>query len=332
MHRDLAIAGLTNHTRSSVREWGSAAMRRELPPFCAVRAFEASARHVSFKQAAEELCVTQSAISHQIKLLEEFLGLPLFRRGVREVVLTRGGADYFADLSRSLDQMAAATARVRDSNETARLAVCTTPAFADKWLLPRLTSLRRAHPEIELQISTSLEPADFARDGIDINILWREDNRPGLRVDRLLASSRFPVASPRLFRGRQTPAHPDDLGNFTLLHDETTADWPRWLALAGATKVNAQAGPRFQHCGLLLQAAIEAQGVAMAYKALAEADLAAGRLVRLFDIELPPAIIYYIVAPESWQTRPKIRAFRNWLLHEARSAEVKRSVAEPCLA
>lgn len=292
-------------------------MRRNLPPFPAVRAFEASARHGGFKQAAEELCITQSAISHQIKALEEYLGVQLFHRETRGVALTKDGSHYLVELTDVLDRMAAATARIRNSDTSGPLSVRASPGFAARWLVPRLAAFHDACPAIELHISGSIRPADFATEDVDIDIRWGYRRSHGLRVDPLLAASRFPVASPALLKNGPALHHPEDLRHHTLLHDETGNDWARWLELAGASFEAAIKGPRFEHCDLLLNAAASGQGIALAFDVLVAGDLAGGRLVRPFDLNLPPAIIYSVVTPEAWSGRPKIAAFRNWLLMEA---------------
>lgn len=292
-------------------------MRRDLPPFTAIRSFEAAARHLSFKRAAEELNVTQSAISHQVKSLEDFLGVQLFRRGTRTVALTSEGADYLDELSGVLDRMAAATDRMRDKGASGPLFVRSTPAFAARWLVPRLTAFHDAHPQIELHISTSLEPADFANEEVDVDIRFGEDQSPGLRVDPFLSSARFPVASPKLLDGRPKLRSPDDLRSFTLLHDEVGDGWEQWLDCAGVRRFDPRPGPRFSHCDLVLRAATEGQGIALAYGVLAEPDLATGQLVRLFDISLPSKVVYSVVSAQAWSDRPKIAAFRSWLLRAA---------------
>jgi LysR family transcriptional regulator, glycine cleavage system transcriptional activator len=292
-------------------------MHRNLPPFPAVRAFEASARHCSFKLAAGELCLTQSAISHQVKTLEDYLGVQLFFRETRGVALTSEGAGYLHELTSVLDRMAAATAQVRNSDASGPLSVRATPGLANRWLVPRLTAFHQACPAIELNISTSIEPADFAKEDVDVDIRWGCVPSPGLRVDPLITATRFPVASPALLKNGPALHHPDALQYYTLLQDSSGNDWGRWLALAGARFENAIWGPRFAHCDLLLTAAVENQGVALAFDILAVTDLANGRLVRLFDVNLPPMIMYSVVTPETWSGRPKIAAFRNWLLQEA---------------
>jgi len=294
----------------------SAVMRRDLPPFTSIRSFEAAARHLSFTAAAEELNVTQSAISHQVKALEDYLGVRLFLRGTREIVLTSEGAGYLCDVSLLLDRLAAATDQVRDKDAAGPLFITATPAFAARWLVPRLAAFRAALPGIELHVATSLRPPDFAGARVDVAIRFGQEQIPGLLVAPFLSSKRFPVASPRLLNGRRSPGAPDDLRHFTLLHDEVGDEWEAWVRCAGLADFDPSPGPRFEHCELTLRAATEAQGVALAYGTLIEDDLAARRLIRLFDIDLPSRVIYSIVTPEAWTTRPKIAAFRSWLLQQ----------------
>jgi len=230
-------------------------MRRDLPPFASLRSFEAAARHLSFRGAGEELHVTQSAISHQVKALEEHLGVQLFLRGTRGIVLTDEGAVYLDEISVVLDQLAAATDHVRDKDVSGPLFVRSTPAFAARWLVPRLTAFQAAHPRIELHISTSLEPADFAGDRVDVDIRFGQPELAGLRVDPFLSSARFPVANPRLLNGRRSLPSPNDLRHFTLLHNEVEDGWQQWLECAGVTNFDSTLGPRFEHCNLTLRAA-----------------------------------------------------------------------------
>jgi LysR family glycine cleavage system transcriptional activator len=291
-------------------------MRRDLPPFASIRSFEAAARHLSFKAAAEELNVTQSAISHQVKALEEYLGVSLFLRGTRSITLTHEGSRYLGDISLLLDQLAEATSHFRDSDAVGPLFVTATPAFAARWLVPRIAAFHAGHPQIELHIATSLRPPDFARDRIDVAIRYGQEKLPGLLVVPFFSTTMFPVASPRLLNGARSLRRPADLRHFTLLHAEVDDGWPDWLRSAGLADLDVGTGPRFEHCELLLRAAEEAQGVALAYGALVEGDLAAGRLIRLFDIDLSAPVVYSIVSPETWSNRPRIAALRNWLLKE----------------
>ena len=291
-------------------------MRRDLPPFASIRSFEAAARHLSFKGAAQELHVTQSAISHQVKALEDYLGIRLFLRGTREITLTREGSDYLGEVSLLLDRLAAATDHVRDREIAGPLHITTTPAFAARWLVPRLGDFRAAFPRIELHIATSLAAPDFAGDRLDVAIRFAQDEAPGLRVIPFLSSNRFPVASPRLLNGRRGLRSAADLRRFTMLHDEVGDGWQEWVRCAGLTDFDPSPGPRFAHCELVMRAAIKAQGIALGYGALVEEELAEGRLVRLSDVALPARVIYTVVTPKAWSARPKVEAFRSWLLQQ----------------
>ena len=292
-------------------------MRRDIPSFTSIRSFEAAARHLSFKAAAEELNVTQSAISHQVKALEEYLGVRLFLRGTRAITLTPEGSGYLVEISLLLDQLATTTDHFRARDAVGSLFVTSTPAFAARWLVPRIATFQAAHPHIELHIATSLRPPDFARDRIDVAIRYGQEKLPGLLVVPFFSTTIFPVASPRLLNGARSLHRPADLRHFTLLHAEVDDAWPDWLRSAGLSDLDVGTGPRFEHCELLLRAAEEAQGVALAYGAIAAAALTAGRLVRLFDIDLPAPAVYSIVSLETWSNRPKIAALRDWLLKEA---------------
>lgn len=295
-------------------------MHRHLPPFPAVRAFEASARHSSFKLAAEELYLTNSAVSHQIKILEDYLGKRLFFREAKGVRLTEGGKSYLAELTDVLDRLATATAHIRSNNAAGPLSIRTTPGFAARWLVPRLAGFIEAYPAIELRISSSIKPTDFAREDVDIEIRWGCEQLHGQLVVPLLAANRFPVICPSLLMHGRPLLQPDDLRHYTLLHDETGSAWSLWLEHAGASFEETNRGPRFEHCDLLLRAAADGQGVALAFDVLAMAELASNQLVRPFDISLPPEVIYSVVSPESWSDCPRVKAFRNWVLMEANAA------------
>lgn len=291
-------------------------MRRHLPPFSAVRAFEAAARHLSFKAAAEELNVTQSAISHQVKGLEVFLGAALFRRQANGVALTCCGRNYFADLSSVLDHLDASTERARGAEIGGPLSVRATPAFTSRWLLPRMNDFNSAYPEIELEVTTTTSPLHFPRDGVDILIQYGQSPADGLRVEPFLSSSRFPVCSPALLRAGPPIREPEDLAQVTLLRDLVGDDWAAWFTCADSRMPEKIKGPRFAHCELTMRAAEEGQGVALAYGALINREITDGRLVKLFDLETPPKVIYSLTCPESWTNRPRIAAFRNWIFAE----------------
>ena len=302
-------------------------MARRLPPLNALRAFEAAARHLSFTRAADELAVTQTAISHQIKGLEARLGVQLFRRLPRGLVLTEEAQLFLPAIRDAFDRIAAATERLTREQGSGVLTLSTLPSFAGKWLVPRLGRVRQAHPEIDLRISASLRLVDFDRDNVDVAIRSGRGHYPGLRVDRLFTEEVFPVCSPRLLAEGPHPLRtPDDLRHHVLLHDldpgqvvfaDATEPWRRWLAAAGVDGVDVERGPLFEDTHLLLDAAIAGHGVALGRSAIAAADLAAGRLVRPFEVSLPFGLAYYLVCPEASAERPKVRAFREWLLAEA---------------
>jgi len=292
-------------------------VRRSLPSFSAVRAFEAAARHRSFKAAAEELSLTQSAISHQVKGLEQFLGATLFHRRANGVELTRCGSDYFGDLSLILDLLDRATERLKGTELSGPLAVRATPAFTARWLLPHLDSFSRSYPEIELEVTTTTDPMHFPDDGVDVLIQYGQQPAAGLSVDPFLTSSRFPVCSPEFLAKGRAIEKPEDLARVTLLRDLVGDDWATWFACADSAMPDTVKGPRFAHCELTLKAAEEGHGVALAYGALIDREIAQGTLLKLFDLETPPKVIYSLTCPEAWTNRPRIAAFRNWVFAES---------------
>ncbi len=296
-------------------------MARRLPPLTALRAFEAAARHLSFSRAADELNVTHAAVSHQIKALEAYLGVPLFHRLTRAVRLTDAGRDYLPVLRESFDAIAEATGRILDGADGGRLTVSATPAFAARWLVPRLGRFYAAHPRIDVRIDPSMALVDFQRDDVDIAIRYGRGDWPGLRVERLLSLDMFPVCSPALLEGPEPLRCPADLARHTLLHDDLREDWRRWLLAAGVEGIDLSRGPTFNDTTLLMQAAAAGLGVAIAVSALVASDLAEGRLVRPFEISVAEEAGFYLVYPEVAAARAKVRAFRDWMLAEARSVD-----------
>jgi len=307
---------LANDGFSSRDEQGSADMKRRLPPLPAIRAFEAAARCGSFKMAAEELCVDASAISHQVRVLEELLATRLFLRLPGRVDLTADGASYFAALRPLLDELdrVSRTASRRAAGE--RLAVQTTPAFAARWLFPRLPRFREAHPAITLDLSTGLPPTDLDRDNVDLVVQWGDNPVPGLRVEPFLATTRMPVCSPEFLAARPGLARPSDLRGDMLLRDMVDDGWETWFARAACVGITAS-GPRFAHCELAMRAAEAGLGVDLGYRTLIAADVRAGRLVELFGIESPVQVIYSLAYRESDRDRRALVAFRDWLTREA---------------
>ena len=240
-------------------------MSRRLPPLNALRAFEAAARHLSFTRAASELNVTQAAISHQIKALEDHLGLSLFRRLNRALMLTEQGQTLFPAVRDALDRLAEAAARLRAREAGGTLTVSTLPSFAVKWLVPRMSHFQDRHPDIDLRISAKEYLVDFARDGIDVAIRFGRGEWPGVRVEWMADEALTPVCSPVLLSGLRSPG---DLAHATLLHEDmlplgSFPTWETWLAAAGVDGVDASRGPRFSHTHLMLQAAMDGRGVAL---------------------------------------------------------------------
>jgi LysR family glycine cleavage system transcriptional activator len=292
-------------------------MSRRLPPLNALRAFEAAARHLSFTRAADELHVTQTAISHQIKALEERLAVRLFRRLPRGLLLTEEAQRYLPPVRDAFDQIAAATEQLGAGGSSGRLTVSVLPSFAAKWLVPRLGRFRATHPDLDLRISASSQLVDFARDDVDIAIRMGRGRYPGLRVDRLFGESMLPVCAPKLLSGAHPLRRPEDLREHVLLHDDDHTGWQLWLELAGVEGVDPTRGPIFTDSAMVVQAAAEGQGVALARRVLAAGDLAAGRLVQPFEVSLTHDLAYYLVSPEATAEQPRIKAFRAWLLAEA---------------
>jgi LysR family transcriptional regulator, glycine cleavage system transcriptional activator len=292
-------------------------MTRRLPPLAALRAFEAAARHLSFTRAGKELHVTQTAISHQIRALEDLLGVRLFRRLPRGLALTEEAQRYLPAVREAFDRLDAATDELITARAGGPVTASVVPSFAARWLVPRLGRFRAAHPEIDLLISASLHLVDFARENVDLGIRMGRGHYPGLRVDRLFGEALMPVCSPALLEGSQPLRRPEDLRQHILLHDDDHTGWQLWLELAGVEGVDPRRGPIFTDSGMVVQAAVEGQGVALARLALAAWDLATGRLTRPFDVSMPSDLAYYLVCPEATAERPRIAAVRAWLLAEA---------------
>lgn len=292
-------------------------MTRRIPPFPAVRAFEAAARHLSFKRAAEELHVTQSAISHQVKVLEQYLEVALFRRKPQGVNLTDAGKTYLPLVGGALDRLTSASELLRADRLGGPLTVGMSSAFASRWMVPRLGRFRDAFPSIELRIATFSRPVDFARDDVDVAIRVGLGDWPGLEARRLASSVLFPVCSPTLPLGGTPLQRPADLRHHTLLHYDYGEEWSKWLETAGVSCVDASRGPRFDDCNVMFQAAIDGQGVGLTFSALAAPDLNAGRLITLFDVKTMPTGWYHVVFPKASADRPKIIAYSDWLLDES---------------
>ena len=295
-------------------------MSRRLPPLNALRAFEAAARHLSFTLAAAELNVTQAAVSHQVRGLEDWLGLPLFRRLARALVLTEAGQLLYPEVHEALERLAAVVNRVQRQDQEGVLTVTTMDSFAVSWLVPRLGRFRQAHPDIDVRLMMADRMVDLAREGVDVGIRYGRGPWPGLTVTHLRDEELFPVCAPALLEKGRPLRKPEDLADFTLLHDEMPLDWRDWLAAVGCTSVNAERGPGYSHSNLVLLAAKAGEGVALGRSVMVADDLAEGRLVRPFAFGLPAPQAYYLVCVEGTEARPKIAAFRQWLMAEFEAA------------
>jgi LysR family glycine cleavage system transcriptional activator len=288
-----------------------------LPSLNGLHAFEAAARHLSFTRAAAELNVTQTAISHQIRRLEEQLGKRLFIRKNRSLTLTRDAADYLPAIRAAFDDLRRATERLKRPDREGLLTVSTTASLAAKWLVTRVASFQEAHPGIEVRITTSSHLVDFQRDEVDMAVRYGRGNWPGLRSEWLMAEDIFPVCSPALLKGPKPLRRPEDLVHHTLLHTTVgREDWQLWLTAAGLpVSLALRRGLSFDQSFMALQTAIDGLGVALSGRSPVEADIAAGRLVMPFDLVLPADAGYYIVAPEETADTTKIALFRDWLVH-----------------
>ena len=295
-------------------------MPRKLPPLNALRAFEAAARHLSFTRAAEELHVTQAAVSHQVKSLEDYLGIKLFRRFNRSLLLTDEGQTYMPGLTKAFDILDDSTRRLAKKEAGGPLTVSVLPSFAARWLVARLGHFRRSHPEVDLRIDPTADLADFTHGDVDVGIRYGKGDYPGLHSDRLMEEDIFPVCSPTLLEGEHPLKHPEDLAYHTLLHDDGHGDWRTWLLANQVGNVEPTRGTVFTDSSMLVEAAKRGQGVALARSVLAADDIDAGSLIRPFgENSTPSEYAYYIVCPEDTANLPKIKAFREWLLKEARS-------------
>jgi LysR family glycine cleavage system transcriptional activator len=290
--------------------------RRELPPLNALRAFEAAARHLSFTTSASELHVTQAAVSHQVKALEEFLGCRLFERRTRALALTDEGRALLPVASGAFASILAATGRIQSGELRRHLTVSVVPSFAARWLVPRLRRFRRAHPDVELHLQPSTALADLQRAEADVAIRWGRGRYAGLSVQRLMGDELFPVCSPDLMRGPKRLRQASDLGRQILLHDDSEDDWTEWLAAAGVADAKGSRGMFFTDASLMLQAAADGLGVALGRRVLVAADLRAGRLVRPFPVSIQAKLSYFLVCQTARLHERKIDAFRRWVLEE----------------
>ncbi len=297
-------------------------MTPRLPSLNGLRAFEAAARHLSFTRAASELNVTQTAISHQIRRLEQELGIRLFVRQNRALELTPEARDYLPGVRAAFNDLRLATDRLLRKDDGHVLTVSTLASLAAKWLLPRLSAFQEANPGIDVRITTSTHLVDFERDHVDAAIRYGRGQWPGVRADWLMADELFPVCSPLLLQGKKPLRRPEDLRDHVLLHTSSTNsdDWRLWLTAAGLpTDISRQPGITFDLILMTVQAAIDGIGVAMGRTSYVQDDIAKARLVVPFEIALPADAGFYLVSPETRAESPKLKAFRRWVVATAQN-------------
>jgi DNA-binding transcriptional LysR family regulator len=290
--------------------------RRILPSLTALQFFEAAVRHMSFTRAARELNVTQSAVSRQIRQLEEYVGRPLFRRVKQRLVLTEPGEAYSVAVRDLLDQAEAATLQVMAyGGGGGVLTVAVLPTFGSRWLMPRLPDFTARHPEIQLDLVTQVRPFEFAGSGIDAAIHFGSEVWPGAVCHRLMGEVVLPVGSPALLAGRPPVARPQDVGRFTLLQHVTRPQaWQEWLRACGVEDLDGRVGPRFEQFHMVIQAAIAGVGLALLPQFLIHEELAGGRIVVAIDRPVTSEYAYYLVYPERKADSQRVVLFRDWLL------------------
>jgi LysR family glycine cleavage system transcriptional activator len=308
-----------------------------LPPLNALKAFESAARHLSLKRAAEELNVTPAAVSHQVKALEDYVGVALFRRLNRGLELTAAARAALPQLTEGFEGLARAVAQMRPELDSGRLTVSVAPSFAARWLMPRLHRFFERHPDVDVRITArtrllnrrgqdnAVERATVEHwlEESDVAILYGHGDYPVYRVDKLFPLTLAPICSPQLMHGENPLRQPQDLQSHTLVHDDTgtrydgIAFWDVWLNAAGVEGVDTNRGPHFSQPVLALEAASDSLGVVATFPVLASAELAVGRLILPFQLHVPLASAYYLVCRERAAKRPAVEGFRDWLLGEA---------------
>ena len=302
-------------------------MTRRLTHLNGVRAFEAVARHMSFAKAAEELGVTPAAVSQQVKTLEDYLGVKLFKRTKRAIFLTDTAQAMLPEVREGFDLVGAGLSRARAQRGRRPLVVSVTPSVAAKWLMPRLERFLARHPDVDIRLDTTTRRVDLAREDVDVALRYGDGDYPGLDVVPLMSEHVFPVCSPRLLEGKHPLRTVADLRHHTLIHDASMPkgsafpSWAGWLEAAGAPGIDTSRGLQVNASMLAIQAALDGQGVALGRSVLVADDVAAGRLVRPFALTFPLRFRYYVVHQKDLPQESRVPVFRSWLLAEAREGE-----------
>lgn len=287
---------------------------RRLPNLAALRAFEAAARHGNFSRAAEEIHVTHGAISHQVRALEEELGVALFIRNGKRISVTPEGERFATTLRNALGEIAAAADALRPEAGRQRLTVTSLPSFAARWLSPRLGHFIEQHPGLEVILQSSNHLTDFIRESVDVGVRFGKGSYAGLASEKVMDDYYYPVASPK-YNGGKLPRTPRELARGVLLRGDMEP-WTPWFRAAGVDAPEPSGGLMFQDASMLMRAAAGGHGIALARHTIALTEIASGELVRLFDVVVKCADSYYLVCPPQSLQKPQVQAFRSWLLDE----------------
>jgi LysR family glycine cleavage system transcriptional activator len=296
-------------------------MSRRLPPLNSLKAFEAAARHLSFTRAAEELFVTQAAVSHQIKSLEEFLSMKLFLRKNRSLLLTEEGQGYYLDIKDVFHSLQEATERLLARGAKGALTVALPPSFAIQWLVPRLNQFSQFNPDIDIRIKAVDFNEGFLTDDVDVAIYYGRGKWPSLHAEKLHTEYLTPVCSPLLLQGQKPLNRLEDLRHHLLLHDSSREPWKNWIKHFRIPGINVNQGAVFSHSMLVLKAAALGQGIALGHSVLARPEIEAGRLVCPFNERLVTNNAYYVVCHQSQADLGKIVAFREWLQNQVKDEQ-----------
>jgi LysR family glycine cleavage system transcriptional activator len=287
---------------------------KRLPPLSTLPVVEAAARLASFTAAAQELHVTHGAVSHQIKSLEEHLGVSLFARHGRRVALTPEGAAFAEQVRAALKTVADAVESISPEARQNSLTISVLPSFASRWLMPHIGKFVELYPEFEINVQSTISLANFTTDGVDVAIRFGLGPWPGVHTERIAGDAYFPVASPKFRRGK-LPTSPEQLCSLPLLRTDQN-HWDAWFKAAGVEMAPRMRGISYNDASLLVQAAVAGEGIALTRKSLVEADIDSGRLVKLFDVEIVSPENYFLVCLPQHAQSKKVKTFRDWLFRE----------------
>jgi LysR family glycine cleavage system transcriptional activator len=303
-------------------------MLKRLPPLNSLKAFESAARHLSFTKAGDELFVTQAAVSHQIKSLENYLSIKLFHRKNRALLLTEEGQSYFHELRDIFVNIQDATQRLMAMGAKGAITIATPPSFASQWLVPRLPQFSAKHCDIDVRIKAVDADDGFLDDSVDIAVFYGKGNWKGLYCTKLLSENLTPMCSPLLLQEGKPLSKLEDLSHHTLLHDNTRAAWKSWLNNFGIKHTNENQGPIFSHTMLVLQSACMGQGIALSDTVLAKPEIDSGRLICPFDEKIESKLSYYLVCKESQAEQSKIKIFSEWMWAQINGETESKSLVE----